>query len=134
MRKFAVLLFVMALLVAACSSADDASTTTAGEQYVIPVDVPELLNTFEFNGTTCDLDDSFQGTITGEEIGGSGTLTITLEETGESSGHIVIAGVAEVQVDEPVTSVANPGSIALEIVSDSVNVLLVYGEWPACSS
>jgi hypothetical protein len=80
------------------------------------------------------LDGDFQGTITGDEIGGSGTITITLEETGESAGHLMIAGVDGLQVDEPVTSVANPGSIALEIVSDSVNVLLVYGEWPACSS
>jgi len=71
---------------------------------------------------------------TGVEIGGSGTLTITLEETGESAGHIVIAGVAEVQVDEPVTSVVDPEQFALEIVSDSVDVLVVYGEWPACSS
>jgi hypothetical protein len=133
MRKLALLLFVMALVVAACSSDDDASTTTAGAPSAIVVEVPEVLNPLEFNGSTCDLDDSFQGTITGVEVGGSGTIEITLEEAGESAGHIVIAGVAEVQVDEPVNSVV-VDEFALDVMSDSVNVFVIHGEWPACSS
>jgi hypothetical protein len=135
MRKLSLHLCIIALVVAACSSEDGASTTTVGAPSAIVVEALGNANSqpLEFNGTTCDLDDNFHGTITGVEAGGSGTIEILLHEPSDSAGHIVIAGVAELEVDEGVISVVED-EFALEVMSDSVNVFVVQVEWPACSS